>query len=138
MAARKAKGKKPQGRKVRKLRHWKQQFDANSAFVARKRLNLSAGTFEPGDVLPQEVLDDLGRVKLKRFWQSNRVELAEFDATQEVGVGTPTIKIDQPDQGEEGDEIAVQNAAKQVQLENLTKARKAAALKRQKEQGDDS
>jgi len=91
MAARKSKGVKPTGRKVRNLRHWKQQFNADAAFIARKRLNLSCGVIEPGEILPQEAIDDMGRTKLKRFWAAKRIELAQFEPTQAFGIGTPEL-----------------------------------------------
>jgi hypothetical protein len=91
MAARKSTASKPSVRKVRNLRHWKQQYDANAKFVARKTLKLIGGTLYAGDVLPQEVVDGMGRSKLKRFWQSRYIELAEFEAPQSYGKGTPLI-----------------------------------------------
>jgi len=107
MAARKSKGNKPTGRKVRSLRHWKQQFDPNAAFIARKRLHLFGTEYAAGEVLPQDVTDQMGRTKLKRFWQSNRIELAEFEPTQAIGVGTPVVDIKTPEEIAQAEQAAL-------------------------------
>jgi len=102
MAARKS-----TGRKVRSLRHWKQQFDPNAAFIARKRLNLSEGVFEPGDLLSDEAVAALGRTKLKRFWESNRIELALFEPNKDVGMGTPELNIKTPEEQAQAEQAAL-------------------------------
>lgn len=66
-------------RRIRALRHWKQRFDPNAAFVWRKRTEWGDQVFEPGDPIPDEIIEEMGRTKLRRFWESHFVELAEFE-----------------------------------------------------------
>lgn len=65
-------------RKVRKLRHWKQRFDKNAAFVWRKGLVYQGQRIVLGAPIPKELADS--PTKLRRFWESGTIELAEFDA----------------------------------------------------------
>ena len=69
----------PTPRPVRKLRHWKQRFDRNARFIWRKGgfwhgQPIVAG----GEVTPAQMLQ-MGKAKLRRLWDSERIELAEFD-----------------------------------------------------------
>ena len=69
---------------VRKIRHWKQRYDAKAAFVWRKQTTWStpthkAVTFPAGSVVEEWVLESMGAAKLRRFWESHRIELREFD-----------------------------------------------------------
>lgn len=64
----------------RRLRHWKQQFDPNSQFIWRRSTLFNGVQFEAGDVLPDDVIRKMGVNKLRRLWQSGRIELQEFDA----------------------------------------------------------
>lgn len=64
-------------KQIRKLRHWKQRFDRNAEFVFRRRKIWGAKTYEPGDPIPPELNDN--PTKLRRFWESGTIELAEFD-----------------------------------------------------------
>ena len=63
---------------IRKLRHWKQRFDPNAAFVCRRLMQWGGETYEPGDRIPEELAAN--KAKLRRFWESGWIELAEFDA----------------------------------------------------------
>ncbi len=65
-------------KQVRKLRHWKQRWDRNADFVWSRRTIYAGVTYTPGDPIP----DDLAArpTKLRRFWESKRIELAEFEA----------------------------------------------------------
>lgn len=68
----------PKPKIIRKLRHWKQQFDKNAAFVWRRRM-LYRGTLTVlGDPIPEFLASN--KTKLRRFWESQVIELAEFDA----------------------------------------------------------
>ena len=64
-------------RKVRTLRHWKQRFDKNAEFVWRRPLVYAGRAYRPGDSIPS----DLGKnkTKLRRFWESKTIELAQFE-----------------------------------------------------------
>jgi hypothetical protein len=66
----------------RRLRHWKQQFDPNAQFIWRRSTLFNCVQFEAGDVLPDDVILKMGVNKLRRLWQSSRIELHEFDAPQ--------------------------------------------------------
>lgn len=63
--------------KVRRLRHWKQRFDKDAAFVWRQARMFNGVMTVPGELVPDEVLKD--RNKLKRLWEASCIELAEFD-----------------------------------------------------------
>ncbi len=78
-------------RAIRKIRHWKQRWDPRAAFVWRKQTTWStprhkAVTFPAGSVLEDWVIESMGAAKLRRFWESHRIELLEFD----VDTGRPT------------------------------------------------
>ena len=65
--------------KLRTLRHWKQRFDSEHAdFIFRRRLLFNGQVYEPGDVTPKELVENKG--KLRRFWESGHIELADFDS----------------------------------------------------------
>jgi len=64
-------------RKVRKLRHWKQRFDKNAKFIWRHNITWAGENVVPGDPIPKSLEDN--PTKLRRFWQSNVIELAEFE-----------------------------------------------------------
>ena len=72
---------RPQARrKIRSLRHWKQRFDKNASFIWRRDVQWDGKrSFKAGDEIPQDVLDEMGPTKLRRLWESHRIELAEFD-----------------------------------------------------------
>ncbi len=65
---------------VRRLRHWKQRYDPNAAFVWRKSTTYRATIYPAGSIVPDEIIEDMGRVKLRRFWEAGRIELSEFEA----------------------------------------------------------
>ncbi len=74
---------------IRKLRHWKQRYDAKASFVWRRQTQWpdTSGdgkpelvTFPPGSLVPERVIKSMGPAKLRRFWESRRIELAEFEA----------------------------------------------------------
>ena len=70
-------------RVVRKFRHWRQRFDPNGPFIWRRRTTFGPETYEPGDPIPD--LLQAHKAKLRRFWESQWVELADF---QEKDVST--------------------------------------------------
>lgn len=63
---------------VRKLRHWKQRYDENADFVCRRPLFWKGKRYERGDPIPKDLKEMRG--KLRRFWESGAIELAEFEA----------------------------------------------------------
>lgn len=60
---------------VRKLRHWKQRFDKNARFIWRRAVKYGGEQMKIGAELPE----DFPPIKLKRFWEANIIELAEFE-----------------------------------------------------------
>ncbi len=64
-------------RKVRILRHWKQRFDRNAKFVWRRSLIYSGERYWPGDPIPDLLAGN--KAKLRRFWESGTIELAQFE-----------------------------------------------------------
>lgn len=71
--------------KIRVLRHWKQRFDPNAAFVFRKTTVWDGRTtFQAGDLVPEGLLP---AHRLRRFWEAGRIELAEFDEPLRVDTG---------------------------------------------------
>lgn len=71
---------------IRKVRHWKQRYDANAAFICRRRMMWGDRTYEPGDPIPEGLAAN--KAKLRRFWESRWIELAEFQAP-DVATGQP-------------------------------------------------
>ena len=64
-------------RKVRTLRHWKQRFNKNAKFVWRRSLTFQGKRTKIGDEIPDTLADN--PTKLRRFWESSVIELAEFE-----------------------------------------------------------
>ena len=73
---------------IRKLRHWKQRFNRKAAFVWRKETawprheangKTTRVVFPAGSVIPPWVIATMG-AKLRRFWESERIELLEFES----------------------------------------------------------
>lgn len=65
-------------RLVRKLRHWKQRFDKNAKFIWRRPIVFQGNKVREGDPIPQALENN--PTKLRRFWESKVIELAEFAA----------------------------------------------------------
>lgn len=64
-------------KQVRKLRHWKQRFNRNAEFIFRRQITYGNKIRKPGDPIPKELKDS--PTKLRRFWESHTIELAEFE-----------------------------------------------------------
>ena len=73
-------------RLVRKLRHWKQRYDKNAEFVWARVLVWQGEQVVPGEPIPEDL--NSNKTKLRRFWESRVIQLAEFEdpdvATGEV------------------------------------------------------
>ena len=67
---------------VHKLRHWKQRYDPNAAFICRRRMAWGGRTYVPGGRIPAELAAN--KAKLRRFWEAGWIELAEFKAPNVV------------------------------------------------------
>lgn len=64
-------------KKVRTLRHWKQRFNKNADFIWRRPIIWQGENMEPGDPIPEALAKN--PTKLRRFWESRVIELAEFE-----------------------------------------------------------
>ena len=67
---------------IRKLRHWKQQFDKNAGFVCRRSFKWDEIVTEVGDEIPEGLFEN--KAKLENFWESDWIELAEFEEPEAV------------------------------------------------------
>ena len=45
-------------RVLRKLRHWRQRFDPDATFIFRRSLRFNGIDYQPGDLVPQDLLDN--------------------------------------------------------------------------------
>lgn len=78
-------------RKVRKLRHWKQRFDKGAEFIWRRPLPWNGETVKAGSPIPDDLKNNLS--KLRRFWESGVIELAQFEEP-DVVTGQKAAKAD--------------------------------------------
>lgn len=83
-------------REVRKLRHWKQQWDKNATFIWRRPKTYAGELYMPGDPIPDELTKH--PTKLRRFWESKIIELAEFEDPN-VATGQVVSKADDLPEG---------------------------------------
>ena len=68
-------------KKLRTLRHWKQQFNENSDFMFRRHSLLWGVEYQRGDDIPDELRTH--KFKLKRFWEAKRIEIVEYEEVEE-------------------------------------------------------
>jgi len=94
-------------RLIRKLRHWKQQYDKNAEFIWRRRMFFRGVQTIAGDPIPEELAKN--KTKLRRFWESKVIELAEFEAPN-VATGV----VDKKPVYEEGDNVPVEGVPADV------------------------
>ena len=64
--------------RVRKYRHWRQRFNPDAAFVLRRPLLIFGEPFPRGHRLSDEQVLAIGRTKIRRWWESKAIELADF------------------------------------------------------------
>ncbi len=72
----------PKREYVRRLRHWKQRFNRNAEFIWRRPTTFAGERCEAGTPIPEALAKS--PTKLRRFWESHRIELAEFEAPNVV------------------------------------------------------
>ena len=75
---------------TRRLRHWKQRYAPNAVFIWRRRVLFGGKTHNPGEQIPAELA--VNKSKLRRFWEGQLIELAEF----EVPVPAPVPPAPEP------------------------------------------
>ncbi len=79
---------------VKGVRHWKQEFDKHADFVWRKRLKWDKEMTVVGDPIPALLKDN--PTKLRRFWESQSIELAGFEAP-DVATGRVAEPEEEPE-----------------------------------------
>lgn len=91
-------------KQIRKLRHWKQRFDENAKFVWRRSVTWGGEPMVIGSKIPADLASN--RAKLKRFWASQIIELAQFDEPDVVTGLKPVPVVPGPDtvSGTDGDD----------------------------------
>ncbi len=72
---------------VSAVRHWKQRFREEGPFRWRRPTVYGGREFAIGDPVPEGLLS---RVKVRRFWRSGRIEMADFVAP-DVVTGLPVL-----------------------------------------------
>ena len=95
------------GRPIRKLRHWKQQYDKNACFVWRRDVHWDADTdFKKGEPVPDGLINP---VKLRRFWESQWIELLEFEEVNVVtGRPEPVPEPEQPNTAPDPEPVVIE------------------------------
>ncbi len=78
-------------KKVRTLRHWKQRFHKDAEFIWRRSVTYGGESYGPGDPIPDTLMAN--KAKLRRFWESGTIELAQFE---EPNVLTGQVKRSTP------------------------------------------
>lgn len=112
-------------RPVRSLRHWKQRFDPGAQFIWRRAVIWNGEKVKLGSPVPQALLDQ--PTKLRRFWESSTIELAQFEAPDvQTGEVTPAAPKVAPEDliAKEGNAWTVQGFDKKLRTkkEALAKA----------------
>ncbi len=84
---------------VRKMRHWKQRWQKDAKFVWSRPTTYGCHPYKPGDDLPEELMKQ--PTKLRRFWESRRIELKDFEAPN-VATGQTEDEQSKEPEGEVG------------------------------------
>lgn len=95
---------------TRRLRHWKQQYNPNATFIWRRALSFAGVQTVPGEALSDETVKRMGPAKLRRFWESQAIELAEDVVATRAAAnfGTPEpAPIPDPPAATEDAEISI-------------------------------
>ena len=82
-------------KKVRTLRHWKQRFNKNADFIWRRPIIWQGENMEPGDPIPEALATN--PTKLRRFWESRVIELAEFEEPDVLTGQKPAPVVQEPE-----------------------------------------
>lgn len=67
---------------IRKLRHWRQQFEPSAEFVFRRPVLWGETQYMPGDKVPPSLQENTKKLRL--HWEARSIELAEFDEPRGV------------------------------------------------------
>lgn len=87
-------------KRLRKLRHWKQQFDPNAKFIWRKNVLWEGNPIVPETEIPESLKNN--PVKLKRFWEAGVIELYAFEEPDVLTGRVPEPKEDLDADGDLG------------------------------------
>jgi len=127
--------KKPQPKKVRILRHWKQRFDKNAKFIWRKPLTWEGKKAVVGNPIPKSLSN--APTKLRRFWESGTIELAQFEEPKNIATGTNSPPNSWKDDTQEKlDEKKEKAAAVKAAKKEKADAKKAAAEAEKADEAD--
>ena len=106
-----------------KIRHWKQQFDANANLVFRKRMTIRGYGVEiaqPGDLVPQAFRDHYGNNRLRVWWQAGYIEISEAEAPEPAPlVVEPSPEPEAPTVEEVVEEIAEEPVKEPTKIVHL-------------------
>lgn len=86
---------------IRKLRHWKQQYNKDAAFVWRKDVTWHGKKIKRGTKVSKTILEEMGGAKLRRMWESHTIELFEFQPTVMERAEPASFSFEQPESTEE-------------------------------------
>ena len=90
-------------RSPHRMRHWKQRFDKGADFTWRRNTVYAGEQYYAGDRIPQDLKDK--PTKLRRFWESKWIQLADFDAPDVVmGCIVEYQKVEETEPENEKDE----------------------------------
>jgi len=82
-------------KRVRRLRHWKQRFDKDAAFIWRTSKLFAGKMTEPGAPLDAEFVNNpRNRNKIRSLWEAGMIELAQFDQVVNVATGERQSQVD--------------------------------------------
>lgn len=116
--------------RVRRLRHWKQQFQKDAKFIWRRALVWDGKKSVVGEEIPESLFTN--KAKLRRFWEAKAIELADFSAPDVVtgqvsGQDATTVTSDNSSENAGSDEDeADDNADKRAARQARRKARREA------------
>lgn len=132
--------KKPTAKKVRILRHWKQRFDKNAKFIWRKPLMWAGKKAVVGTPIPKSLSGS--PTKLRRFWESGTIELAQFEEPKNIATGTNSPPKSWKDETQEKldekkEKAAAVKAAKKAEADAKAAAEAAEAAKKNEDEDDD-
>ena len=74
----------------KKIRHWKQHYDANKALVLMRNMSFNGVEMKAGDLLTEEMRAKLGPYKLKLWWEAQIIQIQDHvPAKPEVMAAAP-------------------------------------------------
>ncbi len=65
-------------RRLGRFRHWKQAYKPGEPLIWSRTTEFGDTTYQPGDPIPQDVVDSMSAGKLFALWETKRIELADW------------------------------------------------------------